>query len=519
MSTRLNGSEFDMSGLPPVPPGWRWVPLSAIAKIDGGITKDQKRKRTPSMREVPYLRVANVQRGYLDLAEVKTILADADEIENLRLQVGDILFNEGGDRDKLGRGWVWNDELVECIHQNHVFRARPNLSVVEPKFVSLHGNFFGQQWFTRTGKQTTNLASINKGVLSRFPIPVPPLDEQRRIVAKIEELFSDLDAGVVALQRAKANLKRYRAAVLKAAVEGKLTESWRAEHPNVEPASKLLERILTERRQKWESAQLAKFAAAKKQPPKNWKAKYVGPVNPDIEKLWNVPHEWCWTTIDAIAFVTKLAGFEYTKFVKYDPSGDLAVLKAENAGKDGFKKSAYSRVKSESVKNLTRSRLFGGEVLIAFVGNVGQVGLVPNDQEYFLGPNVGLIRVESGLLTPEYLELFLKSPLGVRLSLSFAKAVTQPSLSMTTIRQIPLAIPPLGEQQQTAMETEERLSQIAAAEREINQGLLRAVRLRQSILKQAFEGKLVLQEPADAFEADGSPAGSARSRRTRSRKV
>ena len=116
-------------------------------------------------------------------------------------------------------------------------------------------------------------------------MPVAPLDEQRRIVAKIEELFSDLDAGVAALERAKANLKRYRAAVLKAAVEGKLTEQWRADHPNTEPASKLLARILTERRQKWESAQLAKFAAAGKEPPKNWREKYVEPTPPDTTEL------------------------------------------------------------------------------------------------------------------------------------------------------------------------------------------------------------------------------------------
>src|SRR5438309_6519171 len=172
------------------------------------------------MREVPYLRVANVQRGYFDLQEIKTILADDDELEALRLQIGDILFTEGGDRDKLGRGWVWNGEIEDCIHQNHIFRARPCLPFVEPKFVSYHGNFFGQQWFTRTGKQTTNLASINKGVLRSFPIPVAPLNEQRRIVAKIEELFSDLDVAVATLERAQAKLKRYRAAVLKAAVEG-----------------------------------------------------------------------------------------------------------------------------------------------------------------------------------------------------------------------------------------------------------------------------------------------------------
>src|SRR4051794_4933307 len=139
--------------LPKLPPGWCWTTLEEVAQVDGGITKDQKRPRSSTMREVPYLRVANVQRGYLDLTEMKTILAEEEEIQALRLQPGDILFTEGGDRDKLGRGWVWNGELDECIHQNHIFRARPNPDLVDPKLVSFHGNFFGQEWFTRTGKQ------------------------------------------------------------------------------------------------------------------------------------------------------------------------------------------------------------------------------------------------------------------------------------------------------------------------------------------------------------------------------
>lgn len=219
-----NGSAA-LPSLPSLPPGWCWTTLEEIAEIEGGITKDQKRQRTSTTREVPYLRVANVQRGYLDLGEVKTILADEQEIEALRLKKGDILFTEGGDRDKLGRGWIWNDDIEECIHQNHIFRARPCLSAVEPKFVSYHGNFFGQDWFTKTGKQTTNLASINKGILRRFPVPLAPINEQRRIVAKLDELLSDLGAGIAILERVRTKLKLYRASILKAAVEGRRSRS------------------------------------------------------------------------------------------------------------------------------------------------------------------------------------------------------------------------------------------------------------------------------------------------------
>ena len=128
-------------------------------------------------------------------------------------------------------------------------------------------------------------------------LPIAPLPEQRRIVAKIEELFSDLDAGVAALQRAKAKLKRYRAAVLKAAVEGKLTQEWRAKHPPKETATHLLERILKDRRRHWELEQLAAFEKAGKKPPANWKEKYKEPVGPDDTNLPALPEGWCWCSL------------------------------------------------------------------------------------------------------------------------------------------------------------------------------------------------------------------------------
>jgi type I restriction enzyme S subunit len=204
----------NMNELPPVPEGWEWATLDAIAEIKGGITKDQKRKFTVPTRLLPYLRVANVQRGYLDLSEIKNIEATEDVIRELALEPGDILFNEGGDRDKLGRGWVWSGELPECIHQNHVFRARLLGSALNPKFISWYANSFGQQFFFAEGKHTTNLASISMTKLKRLPVPIPPTAEQRRIVDEVERTFSVIEeletAEIADLQRAT----RLRAAVL-----------------------------------------------------------------------------------------------------------------------------------------------------------------------------------------------------------------------------------------------------------------------------------------------------------------
>jgi type I restriction enzyme S subunit len=212
----------DTTTLSHLPEGWTWATLDSLAEIKGGITKDQNRKYSVPTRTVPYLRVGNVQRGYIDLTEVKEIVTTEDEIRELALKPGDILLNEGGDRDKLGRGWVWNAELPECIHQNHVFRARLYVGELNSKLVSWYANTFGQKFFFDEGKHTTNLASISMSKLKGLPVPIPPPAEQKRIVEEVERRLSvveELESLVTTnLQRAS----RLRQSILQRAFNGGL---------------------------------------------------------------------------------------------------------------------------------------------------------------------------------------------------------------------------------------------------------------------------------------------------------
>jgi type I restriction enzyme, S subunit len=523
--------ELDTSSLPALPAGWRWMTLEAVADIEGGITKDQKRPRTATMREVPYLRVANVQRGYLDLAETKTILAEEEEVEALRLQRGDILFTEGGDRDKLGRGWVWNGEIEDCIHQNHIFRARPFPGLVDPKFVSFHGNYFGQKWFVRTGKQTTNLASINKGVLSRFPVLVAPPQEQRRIVAKIEELFSDLDAGGAALRRAKANLKRYRASVLKAAVEGRLTDQWRAEHPPTETASQLLERILKERRRKWGEAQLAAYAKAGKKPPANWKQKYQEPVGPGEAGLPALPESWCWASVEQLLTEGSCNGISVKG--SNAPPG-VPALRLSAMGESGFDYTdrRYIPISDGIAKALSIKE---GDFFVAR-GNgslhlVGRGTLAQSPTEQIVFPDTMIrLRFPTPFVIRKYVGRIWPSRL-LRRQIE-KKARTTAGIYKISQRDIDgfvVPLPPLSEQEQIVAELERRLSVIQEADAQIEANLKRSARLRQSILKRAFEGNLVPQDPTDdpasvllellrASRASQANRGRSAATRTRDRK-
>lgn len=233
----------DTSELPELPEGWCWATLDLLAAVKGGITKGQKPRSGENYREVPYLRVANVQRGFLDLQQMKTIQAPDAVIDELRLERGDVLFNEGGDRDKLGRGWIWKGEIAECIHQNHVFRARMHTDDMQPELLSWYGNTAGQQYFFEEGKHTTNLASINLTKLRALPVPVPPRAEQARIRAAVERQISVVDDALGSISLEVTRLARLRQSILKWAFEGRLVD----QDPTDEPASVLLERIRAER--------------------------------------------------------------------------------------------------------------------------------------------------------------------------------------------------------------------------------------------------------------------------------
>ncbi|GAC1464126.1 MAG: hypothetical protein PVSMB1_14270 [Gemmatimonadaceae bacterium] len=229
--------------LPLLPASWRWMRLGELADVVGGITKDAKKEADPGFVEVPYLRVANVQRGRIDLTTVTNIRVSEPKASQLALQRGDVLLNEGGDRDKLGRGWIWEDQIEHVIHQNHVFRARIIDKVLDPKLLAWHANGFGRAWFEANGKQSVNLASISLKKIRLFPVPIPPADEQANMVQEIEEQLSVLDNATAAAGQALKKAAGLRRSLLTQAFSGKLVP----QDPADEPASELLARIEAER--------------------------------------------------------------------------------------------------------------------------------------------------------------------------------------------------------------------------------------------------------------------------------
>lgn len=175
------------------PIGWCWNHFENLADLASGVTKGRKLEGRETA-SFPYLRVANVQRWLVDTSVMKEITIPVDELEKYRLFKGDLLMTEGGDWDKLGRTSIWNGEIENCLHQNHVFRARLFHEGIEREWIMMFMNsLVGREYFASKSKQTTNLASINMTQLRSCPVPVPPKAEQKRIVSKVSVLLSQLD--------------------------------------------------------------------------------------------------------------------------------------------------------------------------------------------------------------------------------------------------------------------------------------------------------------------------------------
>jgi type I restriction enzyme S subunit len=324
------------------------------------------------------------------------------------------------------------------------------------------------------GKGTgTTFQAITGDKLRQFEIPLPPLPEQHRIVAKIEELVTRLDAGVKALKATKAQLKRYRQSVLKSAFEGKFTAEWREAHKGkLEPASVLLERIKEERKKKLGS-----------------KYKESPPV--DASELPELPEGWVWAMVAQMGKVEtgstpSKSRPEYygTEFPFYKPT-DLNAGYYVRGSEDGL-----SRRGMEEARLLPEN-----SVLVTCIGaTIGKTGFIRKAGAS--NQQINAIVPERGILA-NFLYFVCISPLFQKEILDNASATTLPILNKRRFEDLLVPIAPAAEQDQIVLEIERCFSVADAIEKSVEQSLAQSERLRQSILKRAFEGKLVLQDPND----------------------
>ena len=328
---------------------------------------------------------------------------------------------------------------------------------------------------------------VNFDQFAEFSFPLPPLPEQHRIVAEIEKQFTRLDASVAALKRVQANLKRYRASVLKAACEGRLVpteaELVRAEGRDYEPADRLLESILAERRARWESQEKRR-------------GKYKEPVAPDATDLPELPEGWAWASLALIGEVR--LGRQRSPKRAQGPHM-RPYLRAANVTWGGLDLSDVKEM-DFSPREYETYRLRRGDILLAEAsGSADEVGkpAVWNDQIDGCCFQNTLIRVRVCAEVVLYLHCHLLSDARSGALGRAARGVGIHHLGAQRAGSWMVALPPLAEQRRIVAEVERRLSVIQQTEAAVEANLTRAERLRQGILKQAFSGKLVPQDPND----------------------
>jgi type I restriction enzyme S subunit len=482
-----------------LPRGWSAAFLEDIcASIQSGFASGEHNATGDG---IPHVRPMNINRlGQLVFDEVKYVPRVKDE---RRLMRGDVVFNNTNSPVLIGKTCAvsTNEELA---FSNHMTRLRP-VDGIDHRFLSnqLHYLWMAGFFLHRCVKHV-NQASVSSDTLgSTVPVVLPPVPEQHRIVSAIESYFTRLDDAVATLERVQRNLKRYRASVLKAAVEGRLVpteaELARAEGRSYEPASVLLTRILAERRRRWEEAELKKMTAKGKAPKDDkWKAKYVEPVAPDTSELPELPEGWCWASVDQLGDVS--GGLTQNAKREVLPL-QLPFLRVANVYANELR---LDEIKTIGVSDpeVSRVRLAPGDLLVVegngSIEQIGRVALWDGTIDPCLHQN-HLIKVR---FTPVVLATWslcwMLAPAG-RVAIERAASSTSGlhTLSLSKVQRLPVPLAPLLEQARIASEVDRVMTIALAAEGDVATNTQRLARLRQSILKWAFEGRLVDQDPTD----------------------
>ena len=491
LAERSLATRKDTSSLLPeepwqVPKNWRWAHMGDVATIVGGSTPRTDRPEYFG-GDVPWITPADlsgykektISRGARNITQeglensgarlvpAKTILfSSRAPIGYVAIASNPVATNQGF------KSFVLNDELLPDFVYYYLQRAK--------------------EFAVALASGTTFLEISGKNA-ARLPIPVPPLTEQRRIVEEIEKQFTRLEAGVAALRRVQANLKRYRAAVLKAACEGRLvpTEAELARagkvDPNCETGEALLARILGDRRSKWQNDRLSKMVAEGRTPKNdNWKAQYKQPDAPDTSSLPVLPEGWVWVKLGQLAWSVK-DGPHYSP--KYASEG-VPFISGGNIRPSGVDFDNARRISPELHAELSkRCKPEVGDILYTKGGTTGIARVNTYTEEFNVWVHVAVLKLVD-FVHRFYIQHTLNSPLCYAQAQKLTHGVGNQDLGLTRMIHIILALPPLAEQERIVAEVERRLSMVEELETVVSANLRRATRLRLAILQKAFSGKL-----------------------------
>lgn len=464
--------------MPDLPAGWAWTSFGDVLEE----VKKVNPKEKPENGFV-YVDIESIDNRLMRITNPKHYKgADAPSRARQLIKSNDILFS-------TVRTYLKNIAMVSDDYDGQI--ASTGFCVIRPidpiskklAFYLVQTDEFVNS--LSTTQRGTSYPAVRNSDIYEQVIPLPPPNEQHRMVAKIEEMFTNLDAGVEALKKVQAQIKRYRQAVLKYAFEGKLTAEWREVHKdNLEPASVLLERIREERKKKLGG-------------------KYKELPALDTSDLPELPDGWAWGRFADIGAYQKNAivdgpfGSNLKTSDYIDDASGVPVLTIRNID-IGYEEDQVRYISHDKYEQLKRSEVKGGDILVAKIGaSYGKSGIYPEYCSTAIIP-ANLLKITVNPLLPlNYVALFLKTRFLKQCLDSIVKSTAQPAFNVSKFRELPIPIAPLDEQTTIVDEIERRLSIADEVEMVIERSMRQSERLRQSILKRAFEGKLVPQDPND----------------------
>lgn len=482
----LSVEETDM----PSPPGWEWTRLLDIARLESGHTPSRGHPEWWG-GEVPWVGIRDAREHHGAVIHQTQENTNADGLANSAarlLPAGTVCLSRTasiGYSLILGRPMATSQDFVNWVcPEGLVPEWLQKLFLAE------------KEALLRFGK-----GSVHKTIyfpeVKEFRVCVPPANEQRRIVEKIDALFAHSKKAKESLDRIPALLEKLKKSILAAAFRGDLTKDWREAHPDVEPADKLLERIRAERRRRWEEAELAKMRSKGKEPSNDrWKAKYEEPEMASAKWLPQLPPSWTWASLADLTDSVRTIRYGILK-PGPDIPGGVPYVKVKHIKGGRILTDELLRTTRAMHEEFIGAELAAGDILISIRGTWGRLAPVPPE---LAGAN---ITQDSARLAPlpgiaaSYLIHALGHPAVVRFLDSVAKGMAVRGVNIGDLRQTPVPLPPEPEQIALVEMVDEAVSKIQAMVMGQSRAYAALDKLGQSVLAKAFRGQLVPQDPRD----------------------
>ncbi len=481
-----------------LPYGWEQTSIGDAYRVIGGGTPSTKNDKFWG-GSVPWITSADINGvREIDISKYVTQAGIENSTTNLVPERALLVVTRVG----LGKIAIANQPI--CFSQDLQGLVQ-DPKLIFPEF-SLYFLSFVLQRLKFEGRGTTISGLTKKQLMDTF-FPLPPLNEQRRIVAKIEELFSELDKGVESLKTARAQLKTYRQAVLKHAFEGKLTAQWREENKDkLEPADKLLERIKSERETRyqqqledWQQAVKAWEDGGNEGKKKPGKPRKPSTIEPEGVELPVLPEEWTWEQIGNLNIDVFDGPFgSNLKTSDYVDEG-VRVIRLENIGYLKFIENKLSYVTEEKYETIRRHTVHSGDIIFSsfIIDGIRVVILPPTIDCAINKADCFCVRVHGNTISNEFLTFFLSTRAAYKQIEADIHGIGRPRINTTQLKSFIVPICNPNEQLEIISQLSKKLSLVENIEGSIDSELQKSEALRQSILKKAFSGQLVPQDSND----------------------